>query len=922
MSSAHADRNLLFGILALQADLIDPERLAKGCALWAAEKARSLADVFVEQGWLTPGDRADVEKLVRRKLAKHGGDAKASLAEVASEPARRSLAGVADDDVRRSLAGAAPPPAPGHVLLTTDYTPAAGERYTLSRLHASGGIGRVWLARDASLGRDVALKELRPERAANPSVWARFLREAQVTGQLEHPGIVPVYEVGRRPDDAPFYTMRFVRGRTLAEAAASSHERRKSGGAAPADLRELLTAFVGVCNAVAYAHSRGVLHRDLKPQNVVLGDFGEVIVLDWGLAKVVGEGDDQAAPLDLGGAGGTATVQGQVVGTPAYMPPEQAEGRLDRLDARSDVYGLGAILYEILSGRPPFSGPDTTQLLRRIIHEPIPPPASWVAGVPRALEAVCLKALAKNPADRYSGALGLAREVERWLADEPVAAYAEPWATRAARWGRRHRPLVTGAVAVLLAAVVALSVGDVLLSREQEQTRENFVKAQAAEENAKAEAARARRAVARVEAINRFFIHDLFALATPQKRGPDIPLKAALDEAAQNVGKTFAGQPPIETSVRQALGHTYLSLGLYAEAEAQLLRALDLCRHNPEVDPVELPHLLADVGQLRFRQARLPEAEALCREAIEAGRRLLGWPHKTTLTATNVLARVLSAQGKPAEAEPLLRHVADAFRHFRGPEDLDTLEATVSLGMVLQAQGKPAEAEPVLGEVLAVLRRVHGTNHPLTLIALHTFAQGLKLQGKLAEAEPIMRQTIEAAPGLYGPEHPEVLMMRNNLARLLLDLNRLAEAEPLYRDVLRLRRKVLPAGHAYVADSLLGLGETLIGKGAAKEAEPHLREALDLRRQALPRDHWLIGQAESVLGSSLSAQARYAEAEPLLLDGYERMKAAPDTMPARMGQAADRIIRLYEAWGKPDQAAAWRTRQAVGPKPGDQPRKS
>src|SRR5262249_24470943 len=193
---------------------------------------------------------------------------------------------------------ARPPPRPrprGHVCPALPaYAPEGRARSPPARRHATGGIGRVWLARDASLGRDVALKELRPERAGQPAVWARFLREAQVTGQLEHPGIVPIYELGRRPqDNQPFYTMRFVRGRTLAEAVATYHQRRARGEAGPLELRDLLVAFVGVCNAVAYAHSRKVLHRDLKPANVVLGDYGEVMVLDWGLAKVAGHPDGE-----------------------------------------------------------------------------------------------------------------------------------------------------------------------------------------------------------------------------------------------------------------------------------------------------------------------------------------------------------------------------------------------------------------------------------------------------------------------------------------------------------------------------------------------------------------------------------------------------------------------------------------------------
>jgi tetratricopeptide (TPR) repeat protein/tRNA A-37 threonylcarbamoyl transferase component Bud32 len=454
------DRNLLFGVLALQADLIDPARFAEACTAWSGRKGTPLADLLVERGWLTPADRADVEKFLDRKLKKHGGDAHAGLAEVTTDQVRQSLAGVADADVRQSLAGLTPPPQ-GHVLLgTTDYVPEARERYTLSRLHATGGIGRVWLARDNNLGRDVALKELRPERAAQPAVWARFLREARITGQLEHPGVVPIYEVGRRPEDqSPFYTMRFVRGRTLAEAVAGYHQKRGRGEAEPLELRELLTAFVGVCNAVAYAHSRGVLHRDLKPQNVVLGDYGEVIVLDWGLARLVDQPDaDAALPAVAVEAGGDGTMQGQVLGTPAYMAPEQAEGRLDQLGPATDVYGLGAILYEVLTGRPPFAEADLIAILRQVVRDQPAPPRLVAAGTSAALAAVCLKALAKKAAERYGSAKELAGEVQHWLAGEPVAAYREPWPARAGRWVRRHRVLVTGVAAAGLVALVGLAV--------------------------------------------------------------------------------------------------------------------------------------------------------------------------------------------------------------------------------------------------------------------------------------------------------------------------------------------------------------------------------------------------------------------------------------------------------------------------------
>jgi PAS domain S-box-containing protein len=411
------DRNLLFGVLALQADLIDSGQFVEACTLWCTRKDVPLADVLAGRGWITPDDRIHVEYLLERKLRKHGGDARAGLANVPGD-IKRSLAAVGDADIQQSLV-ALPGPAQTMPAATVDHVPAGGPRYSLKRLHATGGIGRVWLARDAQLGRDVALKELRPERAASTALCERFLKEARITGQLEHPGIVPVYELARRPDDQqPFYTMRFVKGRTLTEAASAFHEKRLAGRHEPLDLLRLLNAFVAVCNAVAYAHSPGVIHRDLKGQNVILGDFGEVVVLDWGLAKLVdcpGDVETMPAVVDAGAPGQSDhTVQGQMVGTPAYMAPEQAAGRPDLIGRRTDVYGLGAVLYEILTGRPPFTGTDTHEVLRKVSEEePVPPRQLWPE-VPPALEVLCLTALAKQPADRPTAASALAQEVQGW----------------------------------------------------------------------------------------------------------------------------------------------------------------------------------------------------------------------------------------------------------------------------------------------------------------------------------------------------------------------------------------------------------------------------------------------------------------------------------------------------------------------------
>jgi tRNA A-37 threonylcarbamoyl transferase component Bud32 len=323
--------------------------------------------------------------------------------------------------------------------------PAAGPagRYEVIRLHATGGLGEVHVAEDTELGRRVALKRLRPGRADDMASRQRFLREAAITARLEHPGVVPVHGLVRDPAGRPHYAMRLIAGESLQDAIRALHA---SGRPDRLALRGLLTRFVTVCQTIAYAHSKGVVHRDLKPANVMLGAYGETLVVDWGLAKVLGSSGP--GETDEGGPDSTElpasdTRTGAVVGTPGYMSPEQAAGRTAEIGPASDLYALGATLHAILTGRVP-----------RAIREDAPRRANHA--LPRPLRAVCLKAMAEGPADRYATAAELGAEVERWLAGEPVAAYPEGWISRALRRARRHRVVVA---AVLVATVVGGTVG-------------------------------------------------------------------------------------------------------------------------------------------------------------------------------------------------------------------------------------------------------------------------------------------------------------------------------------------------------------------------------------------------------------------------------------------------------------------------------
>ena len=372
-------------------------------------------------------------------------------------------------------------------------------RFRVLRPHAEGGLGKVSVARDKELGREVALKEIKERLADDANSRARFLLEAEITGGLEHPGIVPVYSLGQYADGRPYYAMRFIRGDSLQEAADRYHKVAgtlrvpSASGERAVELRKLLRRFLDVCNAIAYAHSRGVLHRDLKPANIMLGQYGETLVVDWGLAKATDRpelagqsGEVRLKPAST--SGNAPTQMGSAIGTPQYMSPEQAAGRLDLLGPASDVYSLGATLYYVLTGRPPIKAEDIGAVLKKVQTGDFAPPRSANPEIARPLEAICLKAMAVKPEDRYATPKTLAEDIERWLADETVNAYPDPLLSRVARAARRHKVATATVAALLIAAVVGLSVGALLLDREQALT----AKARDAEEFAKDAAIKAK----------------------------------------------------------------------------------------------------------------------------------------------------------------------------------------------------------------------------------------------------------------------------------------------------------------------------------------------------------------------------------------------------------------------------------------------
>ncbi|MEM1061532.1 MAG: serine/threonine-protein kinase [Planctomycetota bacterium] len=470
---AKADAELAVAAVLVGGGHVGERELAKATADWTVHGDRRLFDHLVAAGLVSPGDRAEVFSQAADRLAR----ASASQASSGKTTLGQTLAGHIDKAGKVSKALGL---GDNSVPLDAGEARQLAARYTLLRKLGQGGLGTVWLARDEALNRFVAVKEVRVEATADPAAVARFRREAEVTGRLEHPGIVPIYQFGTDAETGNlFYAMRFLGKQTLADAIAEYHERREAGVADPMLLNRLLTAFVSVCQSVAHAHSRKIVHRDLKPENVALDSFGQVVLLDWGLAKINDEtgvyeaAGGQVESGDVHDSG--ATMAGQVLGTPGFMAPEQAAGRLDEIDERTDIYGLGAILFAVLTGSGPHdasrmrasrtlessggskAGPSLASVLTAIVSGETPRARDFNESVPQSLDAIAAKAMAKRPFLRYETASALADDVQCAMVGQTVSAMPDTTAVQLRRWVQEHprTARVGGAVAAL--ALVAFT---------------------------------------------------------------------------------------------------------------------------------------------------------------------------------------------------------------------------------------------------------------------------------------------------------------------------------------------------------------------------------------------------------------------------------------------------------------------------------
>lgn len=454
------DWNLLFGILAVRLQKISPAQLVDAAARWIENPQRDMPDWLAEANAIQEDDRHAITRLVNDAVAANNGDASATLALFGGEDQiYECYRGTVVLSPSRGVRSATPPESSEFDVAAVPAVEESPGRYNHVSEYARGGMGRVLLVEDKHLGRKVAWKELLLPTAdpsepstvrMSMSLVSRFLQEARITGQLEHPSIVPVYELGRRANGSLYYTMKLVRGENLQKAIRACESL--------ADRLKLLPHFLDLCQALAYAHSRGVIHRDIKPANVMVGEFGETVVLDWGLATTKDDPPhtEEAAPFERVRSGDDdswGTEYGSALGTPSYMPPEQAEGHLDHIDERSDVYSLGAVLYELLTGRAPFSDASPEHILNRVIHAEPKPVRELEPEVPPDLAAICERAMQKLPSRRYHSARELADEIARFQSGAFVRAYEYGFLTYLRKFIARHKAVVavsTAAVAVII----------------------------------------------------------------------------------------------------------------------------------------------------------------------------------------------------------------------------------------------------------------------------------------------------------------------------------------------------------------------------------------------------------------------------------------------------------------------------------------
>jgi eukaryotic-like serine/threonine-protein kinase len=781
-------------------------------------------------------------------------------------------------------------------------------------LIGQGGMGSVYLAEQDNPRRRVALKVMRYSGNDHDAAQ-RFRREGAALALLDHPGIAKVYAAGVEETSVgslPYFAMEFIDGVSLLEHAASR------GLDTPARLRLL----VAICQAVQHAHQRGVVHRDLKPANILVDDQDHPRVLDFGIARLIDEAE-----------GGTRLTQmGELVGTLPYMSPEQLNGDPMAVDTRADVYALGVILYELLSGRRPREFEPNTSLVQavtRAMRQPLLPLAEANPACAGDLDTIAMKALAEDPAQRYASASELGADIQRYLRNEPILARPPSAWYIAQKFARRHRALVTisliGVLALIGSTVFALNAA--WREREARQLAE--------------------RSVAISDSVQQF-MNDMFEAAAPESAlGREVSVREVVDQASLRLQHSPPTDPLVAAEAGVALARVNLALGRVEQAQQLVIAAgaiLDQLGAEAQTARID-----AAILSLKARAAVQADAgaEQEARDLVALIKTQLGANGPQALEAINLLGEILLRQSKFGEAieqyravlntppdqvpadhrerEAALANLAVALRgsgdikgavtvltamekdlsQRRGPDHPSTLAVANNLAIALQNSGEPDRALVLYDRAYAGRSKVLGPSHPDTLNVQQNRATLLVQTGKSAEAEPILRQLLKTLLETRRKNHPAVLVAMNSLAYALEDLGRLDEAEQIFRDTLAIQIEAKTA-HSETFGTRNNLAMLLMKKNDLAAAEQEFISVLDLASEHLGPEHPYVLIFANNYGECLTHMHRFKEAKSLLLRTQSALTKALGPKHDRVLKARERLAILYDNMQQPDRAAEWR----------------
>jgi serine/threonine protein kinase len=819
--------------------------------------------------------------------------------------------------------------APGGTMrLPALPTEKAGDhigRYKLLQEIGEGGCGVVYMAeQEQPVRRRVAVKVIKLGMDTK-QVIARFEAERQALALMDHPHIAKVLDAGATETGRPYFIMELVRGIKITDYCDQEN----------LSTEKRLNLFIQVCQAVQHAHQKGIIHRDIKPSNILVADHDGVPVpkvIDFGVAKATT--DQRLTDKTL------FTAFEQFIGTPAYMSPEQARLSGLDIDTRTDIYSLGVLLYELLTGKTPL---DQKELLaagldemRRTIRErePLRPSTrlsqELVAADVRRLKSsarakpateeeirassrrllqlkqlipmirgdldwIVMKCLEKDRGRRYETANGLAMDVQRHLADEPVTARPPSKIYRFQKLARRNKLVFAAGSVVFVALVAGLAVSTWFYLREMAAR----LRAVAAEQKAVSSEKKA-------QAINKFLTEDLLFQATPEQnaREKKITMEEVLTAATRRLDQSaeMTQQPEVEATLRLAVGRTYLKLSELADAERNLRRAFTLRRSV--LGPQNLDTLAAEnkLGELLMTAGKFEDAEPVFREAWRGRQQLLGDTNRDTLDSLEGCEIVLQETGHLPEAERLARQILQTSERALGPDDSITMDALRNLSGVASQLGDYAEAERLNREALTRSRRT--ANREQELWSINQIAVQRLLQGDPEQADKLLAEAVPPAVREFGPDNFVVLWTQRIWARALADEGRLDQAEALIKSTLALKR--LTPDKLGTCRTAAILGRILVEEGKLDEAEPYLREAQTYFQEHPNSRNPIIAQAANWLGAIQVARKAYPEAETLVLSGSDQVLSPGSEMsPNEVRLAIGHIIGLYKAWGKPEQAATW-----------------